>query len=127
MKVNRLLMLESDLLALRPTAALAGSFRFAMSVGIAATVRFSKGEVLFARYAAAPYERQDEQQRNKRTGQRPQHSPLVYSAGGAAHQRDRRELGLAVCTRPPAQTMSPIGTRRRHRDDLSNVGDITDK
>lgn len=54
MKIDPLLMLESDLRAVPARVAFSGSFGFAMPVGIAATVRLSEHEVLLARYAAAP-------------------------------------------------------------------------
>ena len=88
MKVNPFLMLESNLLAVRPPIVLAGCFRFAMPVRIAATVRRSECEVLLARYAAAPHQRQDEKQRKKRTGQGPQQSSLVYSGRWSDATRD---------------------------------------
>jgi hypothetical protein len=60
MKVNPFLMLESDLFAVTSTAVLVVCFRFAMPVRITAAVRRPEREVLLARYAAAPHQRQDE-------------------------------------------------------------------
>ena len=84
MQVDPFLMLESDLLAVTSAAVLAGCFRLAMPVRIAASVRRSECEVLLAGYAAAPHKGQDEKQRKKRTGQRPQHSLPVYRVGKAS-------------------------------------------
>lgn len=65
MKINPLVMLESDLLALRSLAVLARCFPFTVAVRIAAAMRLSKCEVLLTRYAAAPDQGQDEKQRKK--------------------------------------------------------------
>jgi hypothetical protein len=62
MKVNPVLMLESDLLAVTARAVVPGGFLLAMPVRIAATVRLPEREVLFARYAASPDQRHNQEQ-----------------------------------------------------------------
>ena len=62
MKVDPLVTIESDLLAFTARVVFYGCLRFAMPLGIAATVRLSEHEVLLARYAAAPKQRGNEQQ-----------------------------------------------------------------
>lgn len=70
-KIDPSLMIESDLLAFGGRAVLDRWFRFAMAVRIAASMRLSEHEVLFARDATAPNQSGEQQQRKKRAGQRP--------------------------------------------------------
>src|SRR5690242_5814698 len=85
MKIKSLLMIEGDLIALAARAVFDGCFPFAMAVRIAAAMRLSEHEVLFARDAAAPQQRYDEQQRKQRTGERPHQITIIEP-----QQRDRR-------------------------------------
>jgi len=66
------LVIEGDLVAVAGRAVFERCLPFAMPVRIAAAVRLSEHEVLFARDAAAPQQGSQEQQRKKRTGERPQ-------------------------------------------------------
>ena len=63
MRVNPLLMIEGDLVAVAGPAVFDGGFPFAMPIRIAAAVRLPEHKVLFARDAAAPKQGSDEQQR----------------------------------------------------------------
>jgi hypothetical protein len=54
MKVDSLLMLERDLLAVAALAVFTARLGFAMPVGVAATVRLAQRKVLFTRHAATP-------------------------------------------------------------------------
>ena len=100
-------MIEGDLFAVTARAVFHGCFPLAMPVRIAAAMRLSKHEVLFARDAAAPKQGGDKQQRKKRTGQRPQQFTSKYRTATA---RQQRNLYYRVSKGLPS--MSSVGLRR---------------
>jgi hypothetical protein len=92
--VNPLLMTEGDLLAVAAGTVFYGCFPIAMTVRVAATMRLSEHEVLFAGDAAAPNQGRHEEQRKKRTEQRPQQFTSKYNPSSRNQILRNRQSGL---------------------------------
>lgn len=111
-KMDRVLMLESNLFAFARALRLLRFLGLAVTIRVAAAFDARQHEKLFARDATAPHKRGQQQQRKKRTGKGSAHVLLLK------YQLLSLRSALGCARHHHGQTLHTVTYRRSHLEDI---------